>query len=115
MIADRCPDLVVTRSGKSSATVLVQDNRRLDSQPPQPSTSHPSQPPFVQNSSSSTTMHAFVINEYAHPSQIRLTTDAPEPRPSRNEVVVEVYSAGLNFFDVGSGLFYIKLLSANSM
>ncbi|EJD02968.1 alcohol dehydrogenase [Fomitiporia mediterranea MF3/22] len=45
-------------------------------------------------------MRAFVINAYAHPSQIHLSSDAPEPRPTGNEVIVEVYSAGLNFFDI---------------
>ncbi|THH05280.1 hypothetical protein EW145_g4914 [Phellinidium pouzarii] len=45
-------------------------------------------------------MRAFVINKYAHPSQVRLTTDAPEPKPKDNEVIVDVYSAGLNFYDI---------------
>ena len=47
-------------------------------------------------------MKAFVVKEYAHPSQIPLTLDFPEPkpRPGSDEVLVDVYSAGLNFFDV---------------
>ena len=45
-------------------------------------------------------MRAFVINKYAHPSQIRLTDDAPEPKVGPEDVIVEVYSAGLNFYDV---------------
>lgn len=47
-------------------------------------------------------MRAFVIKEYAHPSQIPLTKDAPEPQVGPDQVLLEVYSAGLNFFDVGS-------------
>lgn len=45
-------------------------------------------------------MRAFTISKYAHPSEISLTTDAPEPKPGKDEVLVDVYSAGLNFFDV---------------
>ncbi|KAH8119400.1 alcohol dehydrogenase [Phellopilus nigrolimitatus] len=45
-------------------------------------------------------MRAFVINKYAHPSLVHLSTDAPEPRPAGDELLVEVYSAGLNFFDI---------------
>ncbi|KAI0267827.1 NAD-P-binding protein [Gloeopeniophorella convolvens] len=46
-------------------------------------------------------MKAFVISEYAHPSKIQLTHDAPEPAPREpDELLVEVYSAGLNFFDI---------------
>ena len=46
------------------------------------------------------TMRAFTITEFAHPSEIKLTTDAPEPELGRDEVLIDVYSAGLNFFDV---------------
>jgi len=45
-------------------------------------------------------MRAFVISKYAHPSQIPLSTDVPEPKPSGDEVLVDVYSAGLNFYDI---------------
>jgi NADPH2:quinone reductase len=45
-------------------------------------------------------MRAFVINKYAHPSQIRLADDAPEPKVGHEDVIIEVYSAGLNFYDV---------------
>jgi NADPH:quinone reductase len=45
-------------------------------------------------------MRAFVINEYAHPSKIALTKNAPEPTLDKDQVLVDVYSAGLNFFDV---------------
>jgi NADPH:quinone reductase len=47
-------------------------------------------------------MKAFLISEYAHPSKIRLTHDVPEPvlNPSSDELLIDVHSAGLNFFDV---------------
>ncbi|TFK54240.1 alcohol dehydrogenase [Heliocybe sulcata] len=45
-------------------------------------------------------MRAFVLKSYAHPSQISLTTDYPEPRPGPQDVLVDVYSGGLNFFDI---------------
>jgi len=45
-------------------------------------------------------MRAFVVKQLAHPSKIPLTLDAPEPVPGPNEVLVDVYSAGLNFFDI---------------
>ena len=46
-------------------------------------------------------MRAFVIDHYAHPSKRTMSTDAPEPKPaSASDVLVDVYSAGLNFFDV---------------
>jgi len=50
--------------------------------------------------SSTTRMRAFVIKEYAHPSKIPLTYDAPEPKAAEDAVVVEVFSAGLNFYDI---------------
>ncbi|KZS98330.1 alcohol dehydrogenase [Sistotremastrum niveocremeum HHB9708] len=45
-------------------------------------------------------MKAFVLNSYAHPSKLALAQDAPEPTPGPNEVIVEIYSAALNFFDI---------------
>ena len=47
-------------------------------------------------------MKAFVIKEYAHPSKLQLTWDAPEPvlTPGSDELLINVHSAGLNFFDV---------------
>lgn len=45
-------------------------------------------------------MRAFVINELAHPSKITLSNDAPEPVTGKGQVLIDVYSAGLNFFDV---------------
>ncbi|KAI0768415.1 alcohol dehydrogenase [Irpex lacteus] len=45
-------------------------------------------------------MRAFIINEYAHPSKIPVQQDVAEPVSSKNQVIVEVYSAGMNFFDI---------------
>ncbi|GJE92306.1 NADPH:quinone oxidoreductase family protein [Phanerochaete sordida] len=45
-------------------------------------------------------MRAFVIEKYAHPSKIPLTQDAPAPTPEKDQVLVDVYSAGMNFFDI---------------
>jgi len=45
-------------------------------------------------------MRAFVINQLNHPSKIELTKNAPEPKVVPDQVLVDVYSAGLNFFDV---------------
>lgn len=47
-------------------------------------------------------MRAFFIEQLAHPSKITLSYNAPEPVPGRNQVLVDVYSAGLNFFDVSA-------------
>ena len=49
-------------------------------------------------------MRAFVITEYAHPSKIPLTQNAPEPIPGKDQVLVNVYSAGVNFFDVRASM-----------
>jgi NADPH2:quinone reductase len=58
-----------------------------------------------------TAMRAFVIAEYAHPSKIQLTHNAPEPvrKPGSDELLIDVHSAGLNFLDVSlsqSGALY---------
>jgi len=45
-------------------------------------------------------MRAFVVKEYAHPSKVPLSHDAPEPKARDDEVVVEVFSAGLNYYDI---------------
>lgn len=45
-------------------------------------------------------MKAWQINSYAHPSKLNIKTDAPEPKAGPNDVIVEVYSAALNFFDI---------------
>ncbi|KAF7792365.1 hypothetical protein EIP86_003402 [Pleurotus ostreatoroseus] len=46
-------------------------------------------------------MRAFVIKKYAHPSKIPLEYSAPDPQPGPDQVLIDVYSAGLNFYDVG--------------
>lgn len=55
-------------------------------------------------------MRAFYIKEHAHPSKHRVVADAPEPIPAKDEVLVDVYSAGLNFFDIlqAQGKYQIK-------
>lgn len=45
-------------------------------------------------------MRGFVVKEYAHPSKISVVDNAPEPTVGADQVLVDVYSAGLNFFDV---------------
>ncbi|KAJ3575128.1 hypothetical protein NP233_g1305 [Leucocoprinus birnbaumii] len=40
------------------------------------------------------------VNELAHHSKIALSRDVPEPVPGKDQVLVDVYSAGLNFFDI---------------
>ncbi|KAF8584843.1 alcohol dehydrogenase [Ramaria rubella] len=45
-------------------------------------------------------MKAWQVTSYAHPSKLRMTVDALEPKPAPGEVIVEVYSAALNFFDI---------------
>lgn len=45
-------------------------------------------------------MRAFVVKELNHPSKISLSHGVPEPKASDNQVLVDIYSAGLNFFDV---------------
>lgn len=54
-------------------------------------------------------MRAFEINSYAHPSKLSLIENVPLPNPGPNDVVVEVYSAALNFFDVC----YLEFLYVN--
>jgi NADPH:quinone reductase len=47
-------------------------------------------------------MKAYVISEYAHHSKIPLTLDAPDPvlENDSDSLLIDVHSAGLNFFDV---------------
>lgn len=47
-------------------------------------------------------MRAFLVKQLNHPSKIELTRDAPEPEPVPDQILVEVYSAGLNFYDVST-------------
>lgn len=41
-----------------------------------------------------------MVSAYAHPSKIPIRHDAPEPKPAEDQVIIDVYSAALNFFDV---------------
>jgi hypothetical protein len=47
-------------------------------------------------------MRAFVVSEHGHPSKIQLTHNAPEPvrKPGSDDILIDIHSAGLNFFDV---------------
>ncbi|KAE9411464.1 NAD(P)-binding protein [Gymnopus androsaceus JB14] len=45
-------------------------------------------------------MRGFLVKEIAHHTKINLSYDVPEPQPKKNEVLVDVYSGGLNFFDI---------------
>ena len=47
-------------------------------------------------------MKAFLVSEYAHPSKIQLTHNTPEPilTPGSDDLLIDVHSAALNFFDV---------------
>jgi NADPH2:quinone reductase len=47
-------------------------------------------------------MRAFVVSEYAHPSKIQLTHNAQETvcKPGSVDILIDIHSAGLNFFDV---------------
>lgn len=47
-------------------------------------------------------MRGFVVKDLAHPSKIPLAANVPEPKAGKDQVLVDVYSAGLNFFDVRS-------------
>lgn len=44
-------------------------------------------------------MRAYVVKEWNHPSNLTLVHNAPEPVTGPEDVLVDVYSAGLNFFD----------------
>ncbi|KAF8893311.1 hypothetical protein BD779DRAFT_1505538 [Infundibulicybe gibba] len=45
-------------------------------------------------------MRGFVVKEHTHPSTIRVTSDVPPPTPKPGQILIDVYSAGLNFFDI---------------
>ncbi|KAF8210306.1 hypothetical protein K438DRAFT_1665380 [Mycena galopus ATCC 62051] len=45
-------------------------------------------------------MKAFVVHEHNHHSKIALTKDWPVPTLKKDQIMVDVYSAGLNFFDI---------------
>jgi hypothetical protein len=58
-------------------------------------------------------MRAFVIKELNHPSKLSLSHGVPEPKASDNQVLVDIYSAGLNFFDVLQ--IFVTFLSGGSV
>ncbi|KEP55422.1 zinc containing alcohol dehydrogenase [Rhizoctonia solani 123E] len=45
-------------------------------------------------------MKAIIIDHYAHPSKQPVSNQALEPKPAADEVLVEVHTAALNFFDI---------------
>ncbi|KAF8234013.1 alcohol dehydrogenase [Tricholoma matsutake] len=45
-------------------------------------------------------MRGFVVSEYLHPSKISVSYGVPEPKAAEGQILVDVYSAGLNFFDI---------------
>jgi len=45
-------------------------------------------------------MRAFAVHKHAHPSELTLTNDWPEPKLRKDQVMVDVYAAGLNYFDI---------------
>ncbi|KAG9006365.1 hypothetical protein FRB94_000829 [Tulasnella sp. JGI-2019a] len=46
-------------------------------------------------------MRGYVIDKYIKPSELKYEHNIPEPTPGHpNHVVVDVYSAGLNYFDI---------------
>ncbi|KIJ61313.1 hypothetical protein HYDPIDRAFT_96722 [Hydnomerulius pinastri MD-312] len=55
-------------------------------------------------------MRAYVVNEWLHPSKVTLVHDAPEPVPGPEDVIIDVYSAALNFFDIlqSQGKYQVK-------
>ncbi|KAI0081200.1 NAD(P)-binding protein [Panus rudis PR-1116 ss-1] len=55
-------------------------------------------------------MRGFQVKQLAHPSKISVSDDIPEPKPGPGEVIVDVYSAALNFFDIlqAQGKYQIK-------
>lgn len=41
-----------------------------------------------------------MVNKWVHPSELKLVDNAPEPKAADDEIIVDVYSSALNFFDV---------------
>ena len=68
-------------------------------EPRRPVVIHIDDIPFVYKARPPT-MRAFVVKELTHPSNISLSKDVPEPTAGPGQVLVDVYSAGLNFFEV---------------
>lgn len=50
------------------------------------------------------------MTKLVHPSQLKLVDDAPEPEATEDEIIVDVYSSALNFFDIlqAQGKYQIK-------
>ncbi|KAI6033094.1 hypothetical protein F5J12DRAFT_798686 [Pisolithus orientalis] len=55
-------------------------------------------------------MRAYVVNRNVHPSELALVSGAPVPTPKADEIIVDVYSAALNFFDIlqSQGKYQVK-------
>ncbi|KAF9012335.1 alcohol dehydrogenase [Cyathus striatus] len=45
-------------------------------------------------------MRGFVVEQLSHPSKLSLSKNVPEPVPKEGQVIVDIYSTGLNFFDI---------------
>ena len=67
---------------------------------------------FKATHTGTTGMRAFVVKELTHPSNITLSTDVPEPTAGPGQVLVDVYSAGLNFFEVATFFYGVHPNSA---
>lgn len=44
-------------------------------------------------------MKAWQVSSYAHPSKLEISHNVPIPTPGPSEVLIEIYSAALNFFE----------------
>ncbi|KAG1802855.1 uncharacterized protein HD556DRAFT_1332828 [Suillus plorans] len=55
-------------------------------------------------------MRAYVVNKWVHPSELKLVDNAPEPKAAGDEIIVDVYSSALNFFDIlqSQGKYQVK-------
>ena len=54
------------------------------------------------------TMRGYVVAKYTHPNDLQLATDVLEPMAGPGQVIIDIYSAGLNYFDVSITLFCIQ-------
>jgi NADPH:quinone reductase len=54
-------------------------------------------------------MRGYMINHYAHPKNLTLSLHLPEPTPGPGEVLVDIYSAALNFFDVNTSSCHVQI------
>ena len=53
-------------------------------------------------------MRAYVVPKYTHPDDLQLAADVPEPIAGPGEVIIDVYSAGLNYYDVSITLVCVQ-------